>query len=69
MSNYPQINIRLRQGADSTHKGPVTRKMFPFDDGIMTRSNAGGGGGGVLFGRLYPMLNIRYMDDNHQVLL
>ena len=40
MSNYPQINIRLRQGADSTHKGPVTRKMFPFDDGIMNRSNA-----------------------------
>ena len=27
----------VRSTADSPHKGPVTRKMFPFDDGIMTQ--------------------------------
>ena len=26
-----------RRPVNSPHKGPVTRKMFPFDDGIMTQ--------------------------------
>ena len=29
-----------RWPVNSPHKGPVTRKMFPFDDVIMTRSSA-----------------------------
>ena len=33
-------SLALVKGMDSPHKGPVTRKMFPFDDVIMFEHTA-----------------------------
>ena len=34
------VRVIDRSSVNSPHKGPVTRKMFPFDDVIMTRTYA-----------------------------
>ena len=38
-TSLPFVGGTHRSPVDSPHKGPVTRKMFPFDDVIMIHPN------------------------------
>ena len=44
---------------NASHKGPVTRKMFPFDDVIMVDNNSGDG-------MVYMVAIISEQDDNNK---
>ena len=52
---------------NSPHKGPVTRKMSPFDDVIMRWSP--GDGVGVIYGVINDYDNDHYYDDDNDCML
>ena len=56
------VRVIHRWPVNSPHKGPVKRKMFPFDDVIMLRSVLDLGGSPLVWGQCGTIFTPRYFD-------